>query len=112
MFGATTTQASHMYLFAISFLLILVHSRAPEGGHVTQIPSAVESADPIARNSWGCKFCKKTSNFGEINPQSIDDNFAKEPLDFVNVNFTKAPLNLNLDEIDTHSIDENFMKNI
>ena len=56
MFGATTTQASHMYLFAISFL----HSRAPEGGHVTQITSAVESADPMARNSWGCKFCKKT----------------------------------------------------
>ena len=59
MFGATTTQASHMYLFAISFLLILVHSRAPEGGHVTQITSAVESADPMARNSWGCKFYKK-----------------------------------------------------
>ena len=55
-------------------------------------------------------FAKKTSNFDEINPQSIDGNFAKEPLDFVNVNFTKAPLNL--DEIDTHSIDGNFMKNI
>ena len=53
---------------------------------------------------------KKPSNFDEINPQSIDDNFAKEPLDFVNVNFTKAPLNL--DEIDTHSIDGDFMKNI
>ena len=53
---------------------------------------------------------KKPSNFDEINPQAIDGNFAKEPLDFVNVNFTKAPLNL--DEIDTHSIDENFMKNI
>ena len=36
----------------------------------------------------------------------MDDNFAKEPTDFVNVNFTKYPLNFN--EIDTHSIDDNF----
>ena len=42
----------------------------------------------------------------------MNDNFAKELPNFVNINFTKAPLNLNLDEIDTHSIDENFMKNI
>ena len=27
--------------------------------------------------------------------QSMDDNFTKEALDFVNVNFTNYPLNLN-----------------
>ena len=30
-------------------------------------------------------------NFSEIKPQSMDDNFAKETLDFVNINFTKIP---------------------
>ena len=39
----------------------------------------------------------------------MDDNFAKEPLNFVNINFTKDPLNFN--KIDTHSIDGKFMKN-
>ena len=38
----------------------------------------------------------------------MDDNFAKDLLDFVNVNFTKDPLNFN--KIDTRSIDGNFMK--
>jgi len=47
-------------------------------------------------------------NFGEINPQSMDDHFAKGPLNFVNVNFTKDPLNF--DKIDMHSIDDDFMR--
>ena len=29
------------------------------GGHLGQNSSAVESADPIASNSWEYKFCKK-----------------------------------------------------
>ena len=38
----------------------------------------------------------------------MDDYFAKGPLNFVNVNFTKDPLNF--DKIDMHSIDDDFMR--
>jgi len=51
---------------------------------------------------------KDLSNFCEINPQSTDGNFTKEPPNFVNINFTKYSMNFN--EIDTHSTDCNFTK--
>jgi len=48
----------------------------------------------MPRNSWDVNFAKKkVPNFSEINPQPMDDNFVKEPPNFVNVNFTKDPLN-------------------
>jgi len=65
----------------------------------------------MAKNSCRHKFCKKNPpNLGEISPLSMDRNFAKEPLDFVNIKFAKDPLNF--DEIDTHSIASSFMKTL
>jgi hypothetical protein len=58
--------------------------------------SSALSDKPIRRSGkvGNIMFAKKnTSNLSEFNLQYMDDNFAKETLDFVNVNFTK-PLEL------------------
>jgi len=47
----------------------------------------------VATNYWDVNFATPPphQNVGEINPQSMDDNFAIKPPDFVNVSFTKDP---------------------
>ena len=86
-----------------------MHFPAPEGDRVCQNLSASDWPIRLPGTVDDINFAKNPSNFSEFNPQFVDDNFTKEPLNFVNVNFTKYPLNFNV--INTHSIDKKFMKN-
>ena len=80
-----------------SFLLILVHSLILEGGHIIPNHLSCRISQSDGHELLGRKFYKTSTNFSEINPQSMDNNFAKEPPNFVSINVTKDPLNF--DEI-------------